>query len=111
VRPTLICMPCVRPGSLSGKRTCLTTFLTTAANLMQSASIKERQRRVGCILPVFEVILADLSGPAATWDTVEQVSRGIETIRRSREEVALASEMAESRCVGAGPDMCSPGDR
>jgi hypothetical protein len=40
---------------------------------MQSASIKERQRRVGCILPVFEVILADLSGPAATWDTIEQL--------------------------------------
>ena len=33
---------------------------------------------VGCILPFFEVITADLTGPAVTWDTCSNSLRQIE---------------------------------
>ena len=33
---------------------------------------------LGCILPLFEVIMADLAGPAVTWDTCSNSLRQIE---------------------------------
>jgi len=47
-------------------------------SLLQSASINKGDSGLGCILPFFEIILADLAGLAATRETCSNSSRQTE---------------------------------